>query len=425
MNGVWSALINGGIDSAIPAAGMWLALRAAPRRTFNAATRYLLWWLTLAVALALPILCALNGGSRVVVSRTVASGRETPRPRIASPEPAREFRTPALEIQSGPWEKWLLAAWLASCVLLLLRLARSYRQMVRTGVSAGEAPHALRLRAASWCAALGLDAASVRVGCSEEIGIPVAFGPRRRTILIPTHLLAVLSEEELDHVGLHESAHLARRDHLALLAQRTIEAVFCLHPVVRWIARQLDLEREIACDELAVAATGNPRSYAACLTRIVQLCGGLRESISASNFFDRRPHLSQRVELIMQPTRNLATPTRANSVALVAAALCLLAGLLATRPALVAFAAPQRQTTNRRYFIQGEVARPGDYPLLAPTRVLKALVDAGGFREAAKVNEVVVLRGSERKTFNYTDVVRGLRAEQNIFLMPDDIIVVR
>ncbi len=80
MNGVWSALINGGIDSAIPAAGMWLALRAAPRRTFNAATRYLLWWLTLAVALALPILCALNGGSRVVVSRTVASGRDDTSP---------------------------------------------------------------------------------------------------------------------------------------------------------------------------------------------------------------------------------------------------------------------------------------------------------------------------------------------------------
>ena len=127
----------------------------------------------------------------------------------------------------------------------------------------------------------------------------------------------------------------------------------------------------------------------------------------------------------MQPPRHLANPAQANRVNLIAAALCLLAGLLATRPALVAFAAPQPQTTKRRYFIQGEVARPGDYPLLAPTRVLKALVDAGGFRESAKGYEILVLRGSERQTFNYTEVVRGVRAEQNIFLMPDDIIVVR
>ena len=96
-------------------------------------------------------------------------------------------------------------------------------------------------------------------------------GLRRPSILIPARLLDELEEAELDQIGLHEAAHLARRDDYALLFQRVIEALFALHPVVRWIARQIDLEREIACDDLVVEATGRPRSYASCLTRVVEL----------------------------------------------------------------------------------------------------------------------------------------------------------
>src|SRR5260370_21934325 len=77
-------------------------------------------------------------------------------------------------------------------------------------------------------------------------------------------------------MGLHEAAHLARGDDVALIFQRLLQAVFALHPVVHWIARRIDLEREIACDDFVVEATGQPRPYAACLTRVVELTGGVR-----------------------------------------------------------------------------------------------------------------------------------------------------
>ena len=64
----------------------------------------------------------------------------------------------------------------------------------------------------------------------------------------------------------HEAAHLARWDDYGLLAQRFIEALFPWHPVVRWITRQMDLEREVACDDFVVEATGQARQYASCLT---------------------------------------------------------------------------------------------------------------------------------------------------------------
>lgn len=82
------------------------------------------------------------------------------------------------------------------------------------------------------------------------------------------------------------------------------------------------------------------------------------------------------------------------------------------------------QVNSRKYYIQGEVGRPGAYPLVVPTRVLEALVNAGGFKEFANTKKIYILRKGERLRFNYKDVTRGKHAEQNIFLEPGDQIIV-
>jgi polysaccharide export outer membrane protein len=80
---------------------------------------------------------------------------------------------------------------------------------------------------------------------------------------------------------------------------------------------------------------------------------------------------------------------------------------------------------SRKYFIQGEVQRPGSYPLVVPTTVLEALVNAGGFREFANTKKIIILRkGGKNFRFNYKDVVKGKHAEQNILLEPGDQIIV-
>lgn len=89
-------------------------------------------------------------------------------------------------------------------------------------------------------------------------------------IRLPAALLDSVDDADLDHIILHEAAHLARYDDVALLCERIVEALLWLHPAVRWIARQIDLEREIACDDRVIAATGQARSYASCLTRVVE-----------------------------------------------------------------------------------------------------------------------------------------------------------
>ncbi len=87
------------------------------------------------------------------------------------------------------------------------------------------------------------------------------------------------------------------------------------------------------------------------------------------------------------------------------------------------------QPNSRKFYVMGEVARAGSFPLLAPVTVLQALSAAGGFREFADTKRVQVLRGSgpgqKRFLFNYDAVVRGRHAEQNILLEAGDTVVVQ
>jgi polysaccharide biosynthesis/export protein len=87
----------------------------------------------------------------------------------------------------------------------------------------------------------------------------------------------------------------------------------------------------------------------------------------------------------------------------------------------------QVNTVNsKKFFIQGEVAKTGGFPLLVPTRVLEALVNAGGFREFANQKKIVVMRVTgERLHFNYKEVIAGKKMEQNVYLKPGDIIIVK
>ncbi len=83
---------------------------------------------------------------------------------------------------------------------------------------------------------------------------------------------------------------------------------------------------------------------------------------------------------------------------------------------------------SKKYYIQGEVGRTGEFPLTVPTRILEALVNAGGFKDFANKKKIVIMRGScgrpQRLNFNYKDVIKGKHMEQNIYLNPGDIIIV-
>jgi polysaccharide export outer membrane protein len=87
-----------------------------------------------------------------------------------------------------------------------------------------------------------------------------------------------------------------------------------------------------------------------------------------------------------------------------------------------------RQINSRKVFITGEVEKPGEYALAAPTTVLQLIAMAGGLKEYADKEKIVVLRTESGRElafkFNYQQVIRQRSPQQNIVLKPGDTVVV-
>lgn len=75
---------------------------------------------------------------------------------------------------------------------------------------------------------------------------------------------------------------------------------------------------------------------------------------------------------------------------------------------------------SKKYFLVGEVMKTGMFPLVVPITILEALNAAGGVREFASKKKIIVLRGSQRIKFNYDEVMKGKKLEQNILIENGD-----
>ena len=87
-----------------------------------------------------------------------------------------------------------------------------------------------------------------------------------------------------------------------------------------------------------------------------------------------------------------------------------------------------KQINSRKVFITGMVNKIGSFPLTGPTTVLQLISMAGGLQDFAKEENIVVVRNergqSKAYKFNYKDVTKGRRLEQNILLQPGDTVLV-
>ena len=87
-----------------------------------------------------------------------------------------------------------------------------------------------------------------------------------------------------------------------------------------------------------------------------------------------------------------------------------------------------RQINGNKIYVIGKVNRPGEFPLSKPLDVMQALSLAGGTATFAELDEIIILRrenGTQHAIpFNYPEVERGKKLEQNIILQSGDVVVV-
>lgn len=86
------------------------------------------------------------------------------------------------------------------------------------------------------------------------------------------------------------------------------------------------------------------------------------------------------------------------------------------------------QAVSSRFYVLGQVGKPGEFRLAVPTTVLQGLALAGGFREFAKTDDIVIIRQQRGPqvvlSVNYKKLAEGKDVSQNVLLKPGDTIVV-
>jgi beta-lactamase regulating signal transducer with metallopeptidase domain len=116
---------------------------------------------------------------------------------------------------------------------------------------------------------LGISRA-VDVRPSDAVLTPCAARLVRPVIWLPSSLLTGAPVDQVEALLAHELAHVARRDWLWNNVQRGIESLLFFHPAAWWLGRRIRQEREHACDDLAVAACGDPLALAEALAELAR-----------------------------------------------------------------------------------------------------------------------------------------------------------
>jgi len=160
-------------------------------------------------------------------------------------------------------------------------------------------------------APLDLDA-PVKIMSSPARLEPGVFGIFRPVLVVPEGILDHLAPEHWGAILAHELCHVRRRDNLTAAIHMAVEAVFWFHPLVWWIGRRLVEQRERACDEEALLASGDPQAYA---EGILAVCRMYVESPLACVSGVTGSNLKKRIRGIME-NRFLARLSLAKNAAL-------------------------------------------------------------------------------------------------------------
>ena len=239
------------------------AVLRAPARRATPNFRYLLACAALAAMMAAPLLTWMDLAPSSAPMTPAAAARWA----VATPySPTDPIHIVSPVPVPVPYLPWVVAVWLAGAAALSLRLI-------------GGCVIALRLRTrrvlpapVEWQFALDRLRARLRVSApvrllvSAVAEVPTVVGWLRPVVLVPAGALAGLPPAQLEALLLHELAHIRRHDYLVNLLQSVAETLLFYHPCVWWISAHLRTEREHACDDLAVAVTGDVLTYARALS---------------------------------------------------------------------------------------------------------------------------------------------------------------
>jgi beta-lactamase regulating signal transducer with metallopeptidase domain len=407
------------LDAAISAA-LWISIKASVllgvaailqavmSRRASAATRHLVWTLTIVGLLVLPVLSAVLPQWAVVI-RTAATKPADAAPLVESLEepaaltgpvaslaesaesaPVVRPAVPAAMTDNFPWQTVMASVYAAGVLVMLIHFTIQRWRVQRLARQATDAQDQEWTRLLRDCvASMGVHRL-VGLLRSRECNMPMAFGTRRPTILIPA-MADTWPEDRRRAVILHELAHVARYDCLTQSLALAACTVYWFHPAAWWVSWRLRIERELACDDRVIAAGTQAREYAGHLLEIAYSFGSRRAPALAVTMARPRP-LEGRLLAVLDAARNRTVPAlRVRVAGAVIAAALLLPLASATSPVVAvepdadrtsAMAAPAPAPEQEA--VAGPQLKTVEWPLIGPARrLVRAVAHAIGIVQNA------------------------------------------
>lgn len=350
-------LLNGLWQGALIAFLTWIALYIF--RSANATTRYAVWSLALLAVLVVPVVTSLSRVSVETAPATHATNlpsthasaarhvnepaASTPATHVASVQQttvAAHFSMPSLQLHVPEFiAPVVFALWFLAALVIVLRLIVALLALERLKHDSLPLSVEYRDSMPQWMNALK-GSRDVRICVSDAIEVPIAVGLFDSMVLLPSHLVHSLDPSEIDQISLHELGHLLRGDDWTNAVQRIGSALLFFNPAVWFISRQMDVEREVACDDYVLQLTGQVRPYAFCLTKMAEMTAWPHRPMPAPGVFVTRKNISIRIERLLRTGRAIGSSIAPSVAGSFIAALIAVFIVLRLMTPSIAFTAP-------------------------------------------------------------------------------------
>lgn len=261
--------------------GLLAAIALSLLRNSNARIRYAIWCGAMAAIIVAAAVTAVSvwpeGYSG---ARQVSAEKAKPAGGRSSSDPGATIGNPAAVSDvssSGRWwqhpsiSRYLFMIWVAGVMLFsFYHFLGWYRAhgFVRRGTS--PVPKEWQARFKKLCDEFRLRQL-VSLMSSSLVKVPCVVGWVKPVILVPVSMLTSLDPSEIEMILVHELAHVRRYDVLINIVQATMETLFFFNPAIWWLSRQIRIEREDCCDNIAILRAGSRFKYARALANLEEL----------------------------------------------------------------------------------------------------------------------------------------------------------
>jgi len=144
---------------------------------------------------------------------------------------------------------------------------------------------------------------TIKIGTNSNIKVPITFGIFESIILIPTSICNNISPTYVKYILLHELSHIYRYDFIINLGIEIVNIILCFNPVIYLFKNEIQLQREIICDQYVVSKVNNPIAYSKTLLQIANLYIGGSYKLSMP-IYDKKNDLITRIQSINNLPKN-------------------------------------------------------------------------------------------------------------------------